>query len=88
MLKSSLVKIEVGNRVNYKRSDNVMINVTIRTITLVPNGINSPELVALISSSDENGNNYQATSDKFFASENENYTEFYPSVHMIHLNDK
>jgi hypothetical protein len=87
MLKSSLVKIEIGDKVLYKRSDSEMIEVVIKSVVMTPNGSYDPSLVTLISSTDENGNSYQATSDKFFASKNEIYKEFYPSVHFSHLND-
>lgn len=76
-MKSSLIKIEKGQKVLY--DGNIVI---IEDFIMVPNGVNDPKLVCLIYAKRENGNIVSATSDKFFPSEDENYEEFYPSVHM------
>jgi len=88
MIKSSLVKLEIGDKVLYESGRYGIIKLTLKSIILTPNESYDPKLVAIITAYDKEGNYYQATSDKFFAAEDEDYKEFYPSVHLIHINDK
>lgn len=81
-MKTSLVKIKVGDRVQYLRYKNGMLEnpiVTIIDFYLAPNGINNSELLTIITAEYINGDRIQATSDKFQALESENYESCYPS---------
>ncbi|NMC57941.1 MAG: hypothetical protein GYA51_00890 [Candidatus Methanofastidiosa archaeon] len=81
-MKSSLIKIEKGQKVLYDGE-----KVTINDYIMVPNGAYDPKIVCLVYAIRENGNTVSATSDKFQAAEDEEYEEFYPSVHMDKISD-
>lgn len=81
-MKSSLIKIEKGNKVIYDGE-----KVVIKDFVLTPNGMNDPKLVCIVYATKSNGNTVSATSDKFIPCESEVYEEFYPTVHLIHINN-
>ena len=79
-MKSSLIKIKIGDLVSYKN-----IELEVVDYVLTPNGINSPELIVIIFAKDNDGNVYSGTSDKFKPIDKYVYEEFYPSVYINHL---
>lgn len=81
-MKTSLIKIEKGNKALYNGEE-----VVIKDFVLSPNGVNDPKLVCIVYATKSNGNSVSATSDKFTPCENQDYEEFYPTVHLIHIND-
>jgi hypothetical protein len=85
MMKSSLVKLNPGDKIFHKTWDGEREEVTFLDSILTPNGRNDPQLVVLIYVRKENGNILEATSNHFEFLENADYEEFYPSVHMNKL---
>lgn len=83
-MKTCLIKLEKGSAVMYEDGRKGCI----KSITLVPNGINSPGLIASLVVELENGNNIQATANRFTPCEDEEYKEHYPSVHLIHIDEE
>ena len=87
-MKSSMIRINIGDKVLYNRNRSGWITVTIFDMVLVPNGIDHPELISVIYAQKEDGGMISATSDKFKPMEETDYEEFYPTPHMFHLEDK
>lgn len=81
-MKSTLIKIEKGNKVLYNGEE-----VVIKDFVLTPNGMYDPKLVCIVYAIKSNGNTVSATSDKFIPCESQKYEEFYPTVHLTHINN-
>ena len=80
-MKSSLIKIKIGECLLYNKTRIVTLN----DIVLTPNGIYDTNIVAVLYATDENGNTISATSDKFSHVSDVTYEEFYPSCHKVHI---
>lgn len=81
-----LVKINLNNRISYESANGEWVPVTFLDAVITPNGADDPKLVCLIYAQKDNGNMVCATSDKFKALEDQEYSEFFPTPHMIKLN--
>lgn len=79
-LSTCLVRIGAGSIVGYKDR-----RVTIRDVYLTPNGLDCPEILALITAIDGEGTVVQGTSDKFHALADVTYPAQYPSEIMTNL---
>lgn len=75
-MKTSLVQLRIGDSVIYE-PDNRKIPLIIDEIKLVPNGINDPKLVAVITAKHSNGFRVEATSDKFIVDDQYEYNSIY-----------
>jgi hypothetical protein len=80
-MKTCLIKLDVGSMVELKDDGR---KGEILSITLVPNGVNSPGLVASLIVRFTNGGLIQATANNFKPCDDIDYPEYYPSVHLIH----
>jgi hypothetical protein len=71
-----MIEIDVGSKVTYKDGRMGIVE----QITLTPNGLRNPGLVALLRVFFPKSNSrVVATSNHFTASANEKYNQFYPS---------
>ena len=86
-MKSSLIEIAVGNLVKEIDSERVGV---VRDIKLTPNGVNDPQLVAIlfVEMAGIRGKSIvSATSNKFCPVEYETYAELFQCVHTSKLCD-
>ena len=74
-MKTSLVQLRIGDSVIYEPNGR-HLGLIVIDYKLTPNGINSPELVCLITAEAE-GRTIEATSDKFILKPEGNYTTIY-----------
>ena len=81
-MKTSLIKLDIGSHVQVIDDNRIG---KIQSINLTPNGINSPEIVALLTVKFFDGKMLMATSNKFKPLPDMEYEEFYPSVHLNNL---
>jgi hypothetical protein len=79
---SALINIKIGDPIQYEDG---RIGI-LRDIKLMPNGINNPEIVAILYA-ELKGSIISATSNRFKPADNTSYEEFYPSVHLSRITD-
>lgn len=83
---STCIEIKIGDRIIEKDSGRIGI---LKDIKLVPNGVNSPELIAQLFVYIEGQDKMVcSTSGNWTFDDTQSYAEFYPSVHLNHLTDK
>ena len=75
-MKRSLIQLRVNDKVIYE-PEGRRLEMKIEDYQLVPNGINNPSLVCLISAVREDGFRVTATSDKFIIKDGEAYITVY-----------
>lgn len=80
---TSLIEVAIGKKVQYEDG---RIGI-LRDIKLVPNGTHRPELIAVLFVEVE-GSIVSATSNRFTSIEDEEYEEFYPSVHLSRMSER
>jgi hypothetical protein len=81
-MKTSLIKLNPGDKLIYRDWNTEKEEVTFLDAVLAPNGINDPQLVVLIYAKRKNGNTIESTSNHFEFLEDADYEEFYPSAHL------
>lgn len=75
-MKTCLIQLKVGDPIIYEPNHRNM-ELTIKDYKLVPNGMNDPKLVCLITAERTDGFSVEATSDKFIIKDSEEYTSVY-----------
>ena len=76
IMKSALVRFNPGDKILHNGE-----KVEFLDAVITPNGINNPELVAIIYARRNNGNTISATADRFKICEDEEYETWYPTPH-------
>lgn len=75
-MKTCLVQLCIGDKVIYEPNGR-NIEMIIKDYQLVPNGINDPKIVCLLTAERVDGFQVQAASDKFIILANEEYKSVY-----------
>ena len=81
-----MFEVKIGDKVMERGSGRIGI---LKDIRLVPNGINYPELIAILYVwCEEQDRMIESTSENWTAIGSETYSEFYPSVRLGQLSDE
>jgi len=84
-MKNSLIEISIGDLVQEKHDNNNGRIGILKDIKLVPNGVNNPNLIAMLYVLFPNDVFSCQTANNFVPCEGEMYKEFYPSAHFSKL---
>lgn len=84
-MNTCLIQIQVGDPVEEKTGK--MRRGIVKSITIVPSGINLPELVASLVVELTNGTRLSATSNHFVSVNDYQYDEQYPSIGLTKKNE-